>query len=42
MKDSALEIRKGQDCGLSIVGFGDIQPGDTLKFYKKLEKPGIL
>jgi translation initiation factor IF-2 len=36
-KDDAKEVRAGQECGMRIVGYDDIKPGDVLECYKTLE-----
>ncbi len=33
-QNDASEVREGQECGLRIDGFGDVQPGDILEFYE--------
>lgn len=37
-----MEIRKGTDCGLSLKDFSDVQTGDTIQVYDKIEIPGVL
>ncbi len=36
-KDDAKDVRAGQECGMKIDGYNDIQVGDVLECYKKLE-----
>jgi len=33
-KDDAKEVRAGNECGMKIVGYDDIQQGDVLECYK--------
>ena len=32
-KDDVKEVSNGQECGLNISGYNDIQPGDTIEAY---------
>ena len=36
-KDDVKEVRAGQECGMRIIGYDDIKPGDVLECYKTLE-----
>jgi translation initiation factor IF-2 len=36
-KDDAREVSTGQDCGLNIQNFNDIQVGDTIEAYEETE-----
>ncbi|MEM9065687.1 MAG: translation initiation factor IF-2 [Planctomycetota bacterium] len=36
-KDDAKEVRSGMECGMKIVGYDDIKPGDVLECYKQVE-----
>jgi len=36
-KDDAREVRAGMECGMSIDGYNDIQPGDILECYTTTE-----
>jgi translation initiation factor IF-2 len=40
-KDDATEVREGFECGLTIGGFGGIQPGDTIETFEMREKPRV-
>lgn len=42
LRKDITEATKGMECGISIAGFGDIQEGDLLQVFDKIEKPGIL
>ncbi len=33
-KDDAKEVRSGMECGIRLVGFDDIKPGDILEAYE--------
>ncbi len=32
-KDDASEVRNGNECGISIAGYGDIKVGDAIEFF---------
>jgi len=32
-KDDASEVRNGNECGISIAGYGDIKVGDVIEFF---------
>ncbi len=34
-KDDVKEVATGYECGISIEGFGEIQPGDIIEAYRK-------
>ncbi|KAG6854916.1 hypothetical protein C0991_009739 [Blastosporella zonata] len=43
LKKDVTEIRKGTECGLCFgPTFGDLQEGDIIQMYEKIEKPGVL
>ncbi|PPQ77530.1 hypothetical protein CVT25_011327 [Psilocybe cyanescens] len=42
LKKDITEARKGMECGLSLKDFSDLQEGDMIQMYEKIEKPGIL
>ncbi|KDR81479.1 hypothetical protein GALMADRAFT_58853 [Galerina marginata CBS 339.88] len=42
IKKDITEARKGMECGLSFKEFSDLQEGDLIQMYEKVEKPGIL
>jgi translation initiation factor IF-2 len=42
LKKDVTEVRKGSECGLSFVNFGDIREGDLIQMYQTIEKPGVL
>jgi translation initiation factor IF-2 len=33
LAEDAQEVRQGFECGLSLEGFSDYKPGDTLEFF---------
>ncbi|EJD44065.1 initiation factor 2 [Auricularia subglabra TFB-10046 SS5] len=41
-KNDVMEMKKGQDCGISVKGFDDPQVGDVIQVYTLVEKPVIL
>lgn len=43
LKKDVMQVRKGTECGLCFgASFDDIQEGDIIQIYEKVEKPGIL
>ena len=36
-KEDAREVRAGMECGMSIDGYNDVQPGDILECYTTTE-----
>ncbi|KAF8889763.1 initiation factor 2 [Gymnopilus junonius] len=42
LKRDITEARKGMECGLSFKDFSDLQEGDLIQMYEKIEKPGVL
>jgi translation initiation factor IF-2 len=42
LKKDVVEVRKGSECGVTIANFADLQEGDVIQMYQKLEKPGVL
>ena len=41
-KDEARELKAGMDCGISLEGFQDYQPGDVLEVYDVIEEKRTL
>ncbi|KAJ7273194.1 hypothetical protein C8J57DRAFT_1063743 [Mycena rebaudengoi] len=41
-KKDVTELRKGNECGLSLLGFDELQPDDVIQTYENIEKPGVL
>lgn len=39
VKKDITEARKGSECGLSVHGYKEIQEGDVIVAYQKVEKP---
>lgn len=42
LKKDITEARKGMECGLSFRDYSDLQEGDTIQVYEKIEKPGVV
>jgi len=42
LKKDVTEVRKGTECGLSFKEFSDLQEGDLIQMYDKIEKPGVI
>ncbi|KAJ2931442.1 hypothetical protein H1R20_g5671, partial [Candolleomyces eurysporus] len=42
LKKDVTEVRKGIECGLSFEGFSDLQDGDLIQTFERIEKPGLL
>ncbi|RXW24893.1 hypothetical protein EST38_g985 [Candolleomyces aberdarensis] len=42
LKRDVTEVRKGTECGLSFDGFSDLQDGDLIQTFERIEKPGLL
>ncbi|GLB35084.1 putative translation-initiation factor 2 [Lyophyllum shimeji] len=43
LKKDVTEVRKGSECGLCFgAAFADLQEGDIIQVYEKIEKPGVL
>lgn len=36
-KDDANEVRSGMECGIGVKNYNDIQPGDQIEVYEKIE-----
>lgn len=36
-KDDANEVRNGMECGIGVKNYNDIQPGDQIEVYEKIE-----
>jgi translation initiation factor IF-2 len=32
-KDDASEVKSGNECGIGIVGYNDVKPGDVIEFF---------
>ncbi len=41
-KDDAKEVTKGYECGIGVVGYNDIKPGDYLESFKEVEEKATL
>lgn len=42
VKDDAKEVRAGTECGVRLVGFDDVKPGDQLVCYQTIHVPRTL
>ncbi len=42
LKRDVIEVRKGSECGLSLVDFADLREGDLIQMCQTIEKPGVL
>ena len=41
-KDDAKEVAKGYECGIGVVGYSDVKPGDFLESFKEVEEKATL
>jgi translation initiation factor IF-2 len=41
-KDDVKEVSKGYECGIGVVGYSDIKPGDFLESFKEVEEKATL
>ncbi|KAJ6547056.1 hypothetical protein B0H19DRAFT_1163764 [Mycena capillaripes] len=41
-KKDVTELRKGNECGLNLAGFDELQVDDVIQTYETIEKPGVL
>jgi translation initiation factor IF-2 len=41
-KDDVKEVSKGYECGIGVVGYKDIKPGDYLESFKEVEEKATL
>ena len=41
-KDDVREVAKGYECGIGVVGYNDIKPGDYLESFKEVEEKATL
>jgi translation initiation factor IF-2 len=42
LKKEITEARKGTECGLTLKEFSDLQEGDLIQMYERIEKPGVI
>jgi translation initiation factor IF-2 len=42
LKKDITEARKGTECGLGFGEFGDLEAGDLIQSYEKIERPGVI
>ncbi|MCH9814319.1 MAG: translation initiation factor IF-2 [Epsilonproteobacteria bacterium] len=41
-KDDVREVAKGYECGIGVVGYNDVKPGDYLESFKEVEEQATL
>lgn len=41
-KDDVKEVAKGYECGIGVVGYNDIKPGDYLESFKEVQEQATL
>ncbi len=41
-KDDVKEVSKGYECGIGVVGYSDIKPGDYLESFKEVQERATL
>ena len=41
-RQEMTEMRKGNECGMSLSKFEEIKAGDHIQTYETIEKPGVL
>ncbi|KAH0830453.1 hypothetical protein J3R83DRAFT_1850 [Lanmaoa asiatica] len=42
LKKDVTEVRKGSECGVNLQGFDNLQEGDVIQMFQKIEKLGEL
>jgi translation initiation factor IF-2 len=42
LKKDVTELRKGTECGLSLLDFDSVQVGDMIQMYEEVQSPGSL
>jgi len=42
LKKDITEARKGTECGLGFGEFSDLEAGDLIQTYEKIERPGVI
>jgi translation initiation factor IF-2 len=38
-KDDVSEVRAGTECGIAVRNYNDVQPGDQIEVYQRIEVP---
>jgi translation initiation factor IF-2 len=41
-KDDAKEVKSGTECGIGILNYTDVQPGDEIEVYERIEQARTL
>lgn len=42
LKKEVTEVRKGSECGVNLQDFDNLQEGDVIQTFQKIEMPGEL
>jgi len=42
LKKDVSEVRKGTECGVNLEDFDNLQEGDVIQLFQKIELPGEL
>lgn len=42
LKKDVTEVRKGLECGVNLQDFDNLQEGDVIQMFQKIEIPGEL
>lgn len=42
LKKDMTEVRKGSECGVNLQDFDNLQEGDVIQMFQKIEIPGEL
>jgi len=42
LKKDITEARKGTECGLGFGEYSDLEAGDLIQMYEKIERPGVI
>jgi translation initiation factor IF-2 len=41
-KDDVKEVKSGTECGIGVLDYTDVQPGDEIEVYERIEKSRTL
>jgi bacterial translation initiation factor 2 (bIF-2) len=36
-KDDVKEVKSGTECGIGVAGYNDVQPGDQIEVFERIE-----